>query len=126
MKYLLDVAPLIALLFKTHTHHARVKKWQETLDLSVCPITELGFLRISTQPAFGLTVAQARKNLAAWIKDRKPAFLSCDLPALDGNPPTAGTRTTDFYLASLAARHGMELATLDQHIKHPSAFLIPH
>jgi predicted nucleic acid-binding protein len=40
------------------------------------------------------------------------------------SPPT-GKQTTDFYLASLAAKHGMELATLDEGIDHKAAFVIP-
>ena len=31
----------------------------------------------------------------------------------------------DFYLASLAQKHGMQLATLDEGIKHQAAFVIP-
>jgi hypothetical protein len=33
--------------------------------------------------------------------------------------------SSDFYLASLAAKHGMQLATLDEGIKHKAAFVIP-
>ncbi len=32
---------------------------------------------------------------------------------------------TDFYFASLAARHALQLAMLDEGIKHKAAFLIP-
>jgi predicted nucleic acid-binding protein len=39
--------------------------------------------------------------------------------------PKSGKHTTDFYLASLAARHGMVLATFDEGITHEAAFLIP-
>jgi hypothetical protein len=37
----------------------------------------------------------------------------------------AGTGTTDFYLASLADRRGMRLATLDESIAPKAAYLIP-
>jgi len=33
-------------------------------------------------------------------------------------------QVTDFYLASLAEKHGMKLATLDEHIKHPAVVLV--
>ena len=33
-------------------------------------------------------------------------------------------QVTDFYLASLAEKYGMKLATLDEHIKHPAVVLV--
>jgi predicted nucleic acid-binding protein len=123
--YLLDISALMALLWETHVHNKRVTKWQESVPLAVCPLTELGFLRISTQPSFGLSVAEARKVLNDWRKSRKPLFVQCDMEALSSDSPSAGSKMTDFYLASLAAQHGMELATLDEGISHKTAFLIP-
>jgi predicted nucleic acid-binding protein len=94
--------------------------------LAICPLTELGFLRISTQPSLGATVAEAREMLRDWEQAWKPAFVPCDVYALRTDDPPTGTRTTDFYLANLAARHGMQLATLDESIGHKAAFVIPH
>jgi uncharacterized protein len=125
MTYLLDVSTLIALLWELHVHNERVTRWQKGEKLALCPLTELGFLRISTQPAFGATVAEARKMLRDWKRTRKPEFVPCDLDSLDSEEPTTGTRTTDFYLASLASKHGMRLATLDEGIGHKAVFLIP-
>ena len=125
MTYLLDVSTLIALLWDLHVHNERVTGWQDGETLAVCPLTELGFLRISTQPTFGATVAEARRMLRDWKRARKPEFVPCDLDSLDSDEPTTGSRTTDFYLASLAAKHGMRLATLDESIGHKTAFLIP-
>lgn len=99
--------------------------WQTDEQIAVCPLTELGFLRISTQSTFGLSVADARKALNTWKRTRKPAFIPCDVPALETDPPGAESKTTDFYLASLAQKHGARLATLDQDIKHRAAFVIP-
>jgi uncharacterized protein len=126
MTYLLDISALMALLWETHVHHDRLMKWQEDLQLAVCPLSELGFLRISAQPSFGLSVEAARKSLREWKEFRKPQFVPCDVDALATDAPSAGSRTTDFYLASLAAAHGMALATLDEGIGHKAAFLIPH
>lgn len=125
MTYLLDVSTLLALLWETHEFNERVTRWQENQSLAVCPITELGFLRISTQPSFGLSPAEARRLLREWKNARKPFFVSCDLAPLDGEEPPSGGKTTDFYLAGLAAKHGMKWATLDGGVKHPAAFLIP-
>jgi len=125
MTYLLDVSSLLALLWETHEFNERVTRWQENQSLAVCPITELGFLRISTEPSFGLSPAEARRLLREWKNVRKPAFVSCDLSPLEADQPPSSGKTTDFYLASLAAKHGMVWATLDGVVAHPEAFFIP-
>lgn len=125
MIYLLDVSTLLALLWDTHEFNERVTRWQAHEALAVCPITELGFLRISSQPSFGLSPAEARQLLGEWKRVRQPGFVPCDLPPLAGDEPPSTGKTTDFYLASLAAKHGMKWATLDGGVKHPASFLIP-
>lgn len=125
-EYLLDIAPVLALLWERHEHHERTMVWLETASkITVCPLTELGFLRISTQPAYGATFREAKRMLHDWKEARKPGFIACDLEALAMDSPPTGKQTTDFYLASLAAKHGMELATLDEGIDHKAAFVIP-
>jgi len=126
MTYLLDVSALMALLWKTHAHNQRVSEWEDGLDLAVCPLSELGFVRISTQAVYGLSVEDARKALKDWKTKRHPALVPCDLAVLDTDAPSAGSKTTDFYLASLADAKGMRLATLDQSINHRAAFVIPN
>jgi predicted nucleic acid-binding protein len=124
VKYLLDVSTLIALLWPQHVHHERVTAWRADKQLVLCPITELGFVRVSTSPAFNLSMADARKLLADFIADEKPDFIPADRRALDGEiAPTSG-KTTDWYLANLAAAHGMKWATLDEQARHPAAVLI--
>jgi predicted nucleic acid-binding protein len=125
MIYLLDVSALLALLWETHEFHERVTRWQEQQSLALCPLVELGFLRISTQPAFGLTPAEARHLLGEWKRVRQPVFVPCDLTPLAGDEPPSSGQTTDFYLASLALKNGMAWATLDGGVKHPASFLIP-
>jgi predicted nucleic acid-binding protein len=124
--YLLDVAPLLALLWTGHEHHRRAVAWQDTNPkLSLCPITELGFLRVSIQAGYGATFAEAKRMLQGWKQVNNPGFVHCDLSALEMDDPPGGKHTTDFYLASLASKHGLQLATLDEGIKHKAAFLIP-
>ncbi|MEY2428184.1 MAG: uncharacterized protein QOJ40_1069 [Verrucomicrobiota bacterium] len=125
MTYLLDVSTLLALLWDLHVHNERVTRWQSKASLAVCPLTELGFLRISTHPSFGASVPEARRMLRDWKAAQKPKFVPCDVEALDTDEPPTGTGTTDFYFAGLAARHGMQLATLDEGIGHKAVFLIP-
>ena len=125
-RYLLDINAFIALLWESHEHNARMWKWLDAEGMvAICPLTEIGFLRISTQPAYGATVEQARKMLRDWKVARKPAFVPCDVEALKTNPPKTGTQTTDFYLAGLARQHGMKLATLENNMGHPAAFRVP-
>ncbi len=125
-RYLLDVSTLIALLWDSHEHNARATRWQESAGtLAVCPISEIGFLRISTQPVFGATVEQARRMLRDWKAAKRPEFIPCDIEALETVAPVTGTGTTDFYLAGLAQKRGLKLATLENNMGHPAAFSIP-
>jgi hypothetical protein len=50
-------------------------------------------------------------------------LISDDLDPLSSHPKTA-SQVTDHYLADLASKHGLKLATLDAGIKHPSAELV--
>ena len=125
MTYLLDVSTLLAWLWRDHEHHRRVISWQVNESVAICPITELGFVRISTQPVFGATMKEARELLSVWLQKAKPVRVACDLPALDGIAPPVSGKTTDFYLANLAQKHGMRLSTLDENITHPGAFVVP-
>ncbi|HEY1790139.1 MAG TPA: hypothetical protein VGJ73_18475 [Verrucomicrobiae bacterium] len=91
----------------------------------LCPIVELGFLRISTnkKSSIGLTMEEARKVLQRFASERKVERIPDDLPALE-SCPRESDEVTDHYLADLAARHGFKLATLDRNLKHSSADLI--
>ena len=127
MSYLLDVATLLALLWPDHVHNAKVTAWRQNKHLVLCPIAELGFIRVSTAPTghFNLAIADARKLLEDFIAKDKPGFIPCDLTAIKGVPAPTSGKTTDWYLANLAHAHKMKLATLDAGITHPAAELIP-
>ena len=124
MKHLLDVSVLIALLWPQHSDHAKAKAWYSGKKVVLCPITELGFIRVSTSPAFAASMADARRALADFIRDDKPGWIACDLRALDGHAAPGSGKTTDWYLANLAAHHGMKWATLDSGARHPVADLV--
>ncbi len=121
MKYLLDVSTLIALLWPSHVHHTQARSWMKGKTVALCPISELGFVRVSTSTAFNLSMDDARKVLTDFIDDEKPEFVPCDVRALDGEPAPTSGKTTDWYLANLAEHHGMKWATLDGNAKHPAA-----
>jgi predicted nucleic acid-binding protein len=124
MIYLLDVSALLALLWKRHLNHARAQSWASAHSLAVCPISELGFLRVSCL-AYKSSIADAAATLSSWTEDQKPKFFPCDLPVLSAPIAPDGGKTTDFYLCELALRNGAKMATLDERIMHDSAFLIP-
>lgn len=125
MKYLLDVNLLIADVVQTHSQHARVRNWLAGKQVVLCPIVELGFLRISThsRAAIGLTMTDARDRLEKFGQQRGAERIPDDLPALASQAQTSD-QVTDHYLANLAAKHGLRLATLDVRIHHSAIELV--
>jgi predicted nucleic acid-binding protein len=121
VKLLLDVSTLVALLWKSHVHHQRAVAWRQGKTLVLCPITELGFIRVSTSPAYNLAMADARQLLTEFIRVEQPEFIPADTRALDGAPAPSSSKSTDWYLANLADAHGMKLATFDSGLSHPAA-----
>jgi predicted nucleic acid-binding protein len=90
----------------------------------LCPLCELGFLRISTNKrAINAPMAKARELLNQFATDRRAARIAADLPALDSHPGKS-EEVTDHYLADLATLHGARLATLDQNLAHSSVDVI--
>ena len=56
MTYLLDLNAFVALGFINHEFHVRLARWVQSSSpqLTSCPITELGFVRVLAQaPAYG-------------------------------------------------------------------------
>jgi predicted nucleic acid-binding protein len=124
VRYLLDVNILISGIIQTHPQNAMASAWLEGKAIVLCPLVELGFIRISSNPRIiGLTMQDAREALQKFISDRKAERIPDDLPALASHPRTSD-HVTDHYLADLATRHGLKLATLDARIRHPSAELV--
>src|SRR5580698_10205680 len=126
MRHLLDVSVLLAAITGIHPQHATVRAWLKARQFVLCPIAELGFLRISTNsriPGFGFDMSQARASLEKFSRERRAEWISDDLPALDSHP-RASAQVTDHYLADLAAKHGLKLATLDEQLKHPAVEVV--
>lgn len=121
MNYLLDASTVIAGCVSSHTEYVKTTAWLANMDTSLCAISELALIRVAVQ-RYGLDIAGARSLLEAFKKGR--GFVPCDNGALDGNTPPSASLSTDWYLANLAQKHGMKLATLDQGISHKAAELI--
>jgi predicted nucleic acid-binding protein len=122
--YLLDVSALVALLWKNHPDHQKTAVWCRDKHLVVCPITELGFLRVVTSPAYNASMSQARSVLLHFLENESPAFICADLRTLEGTPASTSSKTTDWYLANLAQVHGIKWATLDARAAHANAELV--
>ena len=124
MKHLLDVNVLLAAIWANHSRHAETFAWLPGKNLVVCPLGELGFLRISTnQRAINAPMDQAWTLLERFLDERAVERIADDLPALASHAK-ASEQVTDHYLADLAAKHGLKLATLDRHLSNPHAEVI--
>ena len=124
MRYLLDVNLLIAAIWSDHANHDRADRWIRGRSMAVCPLTELGFLRISTHPkALNSDMDSARDLLHDFISKHAVEFVPCDLAGLESRAPRS-EHVTDLYLAELACRRGMRLATLDTGIAHPAVEVV--
>jgi predicted nucleic acid-binding protein len=125
VKHLVDVNLLIAGIVQTHSLHVQARIWLSGKQIVLCPLVELGFLRITTnkKSAIGLTMERARDVLERFEAERKAERIPDDLPALASHPRTSD-QVTDHYLADLAAKYGFRLATFDKLLRHPSAELV--
>ena len=125
MTYLLDVNVLLSGVWSNHPLHPRAFAGIEGKSLAVCPLAELGFIRISTEPSAGIRAGMedARTALQQFLEGRKVQRINDDLPALESHPKTS-KQVTDHCLAALAGKHGFKLATLDERVKHPAVVLL--
>jgi uncharacterized protein len=122
--HLLDTNVLIALAWPQHVHHGAAHAWFGKIGReawSTCPITQLGFIRISSNPKIIREAASPRDALAVleqvialsghqfWpdaIAPAQAAILSS--LALVGH-----RQVTDAYLLALAQHRKGKLATFD-------------
>lgn len=138
MTRLLDVNVLLALAWPQHVHHARANRWivsekaKGKLSIATCPLTELGFLRVSMNlKAFAADFQSASGllNLLTSRADVEHLFWADDLPVFslgrEAKPDLGPNQLTDVYLANLAGYHQGVLATFDGRIDSQSVEFIP-
>lgn len=124
--HLLDVNVLLALCWPNHQFHAAARTWfaaNSGEGWATCAITQLGFVRLSSNPAFSAQAVRPPDAMAllrrltahahhAYIAELPPCVES---PAALVFERLMGYRqTTDAYLAALAGMHGIQLATFDR------------
>jgi predicted nucleic acid-binding protein len=83
MKYLLDVNALISAIWQNHANYPRMAAWMNNKSLAVCPISEMGFLRISTSKSFGLSMNEAKSALEKFNLETGAAFIPDSFSALE-------------------------------------------
>jgi toxin-antitoxin system PIN domain toxin len=125
MTYLLDVNLLIALFDCRHVNHESAHVWFGSTgkaSWATCPVTENGFLRVLSNPAYptvSATLGEAMDRLSELCTQAGHVFWKDDVSLLDSLDRPARAclvehqQVTDFYLTVLAAAHQGRLATFD-------------
>ncbi len=121
MTFLLDVNLLMALLWENHEHHQVARAWlRHATDFATCPVSQLGFARVSSHPALGYSMSpdQAFGVLREFLADRRHHFipddLSCEDRVVRTDLMTGANQVTDHYLVAVARQHRLTLATFDE------------
>ena len=125
-KFLLDANLFIALTISEHEFHLPASSWAAGKALAVCPVVEGALirtlLRLGERAEVAAEILAANATRYEWIAD-DITYRDVQLGTLRGH-----REVTDAYLAALAARHDMTLATFDEPLakKHPSTVtLVP-
>lgn len=121
MTFLLDVNVLMALLWENHEHHHVARPWLRNItDFATCPVSQLGFARVSSHPALGYSMSpdQAFSILRSFLADPRHHFVADDLSCTDRVVHTdlmiSANQITDHYLVALARDHHLTLVTFDE------------
>lgn len=128
-KHLLDVNALIALTEPGHDRYRKSQEWfnGNTSDLwGVCPYTETGFLRVTTNPAFrpgprtleqAIAILQGLKGHPRyWFWEIDRSWI--DLTVRFAHRIFGHQQITDACLLGLAIREDGVLVTFDRGLKY--------
>ncbi len=121
---LLDINLLVALLWANHEQHEQAVDWFQSrrrTAWATCPLTQAGFVRISSNPIIlpdAPSPLKAMEALEANLRHPRHRFWEDDIPFADAVAPFGGLfrghqQATDAYLLGLAIRKGGVLATFD-------------
>jgi toxin-antitoxin system PIN domain toxin len=117
---LLDVNALVALAWDAHVHHEAAAAWfdRQSGPWATCPVSEAGFIRVSSNPTVLAGAISVEKALGV-LRDLRAIgehrFLINDVSPTDADfPAIAGHRQlTDALLLTVARRAEMVLVTFD-------------
>ena len=114
-RWLLDVNVLLGCGWKNHADHSALLNWLSQVEAwATCPLTELGFVRISLTTAYQAPFADARKSFATLRALAGHRFLADDVEVAQLPVLASYKDATDAHLVTLAKRHALKLDTLDQ------------
>ena len=123
--FLLDVNVLVALFDPHHIHHDAAHDWfagNRGAGWATCPITENGFVRVISHPAYGLgeRVESATARLRAFCDSGDHQFwrdaISLRDEIFDLSRAGGAKQLTDIYLLGLAVNRKGRLATFERTI----------
>jgi toxin-antitoxin system PIN domain toxin len=127
LKSLLDLNVLIALTDSEHQHHQKARKWFTSSGrerLGICSLTEAGFLRVTTNPAFrpgpytlehAITILQMLKERDDyWYCPINESWVTLTAPF--ASRVRGHQQVTDAYLLGLAIKERCVLVTFDRGI----------
>lgn len=135
-KLLLDVNVLLALAWPNHQFHgaATMRLDSSNEPWATCALTELGFIRLSTNPnVVGSSVSPSKAGslLAAMVSDSKHVFLDV-MPSpvarehvRDLDRVLGAKQLTDLYLLRVAANSSARFLTFDTRLEELSRELCP-
>jgi len=132
MSWLLDGNLIVALLIDTHPHYLRATAWFGTVTdpVMTCSVTEGTYLRLHMQMAADPGSSAAWQSLASFQGNPLHRFIEdgFSYAQVSSKLLQGHKQVTDAWLAQLARRHGVRLATLDGGLMatHPDVgFLVP-
>ena len=125
---LLDINILTALLWPTHEHHDVAHRWfgaRADAPWATCSLTQLGFVRIVSNPAFSRDALSPMDALALLGENLAQPAHEFWTDSLQVAPAVQGMETrlqgykqlTDAYLLTLAHRRKGVLATFDRGLR---------
>jgi len=117
VSHLLDVSFLLACGWSTHGRHKAARSWLERRrTFTTCPLSELGFIRVSMTPGFKASFEDAQAALSDITLRRQARRIADDAPFSELPYLTGHSEVTDAYLVALARAHDLKLATLDENL----------
>ena len=128
-KSLLDLNVLIALTDTEHKFHQKARNWLASSGrgrLGICPLTEAGFLRVTTNPAFrpgprtldrAIAILQVLKGRDDyWYCPIDESWVTLTAPF--ASRIRGHQQVTDAYLLGLAIKENGVLVTFDKGIQY--------
>jgi uncharacterized protein len=115
IRYLPDVNVLLALTIRSHEFYSVATKWFESRGSSeflLCPLTEAGFLRLSTEPRVG---NKQLRDAIFLLREFStiPGFRYRPIPDSWLNLTAPFTRTRSWLRSTPAFSHGLRQITIN-------------